>query len=148
MDWIFIPRVLLCGFMAGGTIASLFSFGIGLPPILVFGSEALRRRVRELQAQLGQTTQELRRVARDNHRMQHQLHESRVAAANLRKTPQHEPGDQVVVDGLVSVEGQTLNGLHGTVSPGLQDNALARDSSSLLRAGGLLQRRELRRQHR
>ena len=73
-----------------------------------------------------------------------------VAAANLRKTPQHEPGDQVVVDGLVSVEGQTLNGLHGTVSPGPRDTALhvARVSSSLLRAGGLLQRRELRRQHR
>jgi len=71
-----------------------------------------------------------------------------VAAANLRKTPQHDPGDQVVVDGLVSVEGQTLNGLHGTVSPDPRDNALARVSSSLLRAGGFLQRRELRRQHR
>ena len=35
----------LCRPCAGGTIASLFSFGIGLPPILMFGSEAMRRRV-------------------------------------------------------------------------------------------------------
>ena len=35
----------LCRPCAGGTIASLFSFGIGLPPIIMFGGEAMRRRV-------------------------------------------------------------------------------------------------------